>query len=55
MHWSVAGAVVIVALICKFFGKGLISNAAVLIGIIAGYILAFAQGMVNFAPVAKAS
>ena len=55
MHWSVAGIVVIVALICKFFGRGLISNAAVLIGIIAGYLLAFAQGMVNFAPVAKAS
>ena len=31
MHWSVAGIVVIVALICKFFGRGLISNAAVLI------------------------
>ena len=55
MHWSVAGSVVVVALICKFFGKGLISNAAVLIGIIAGYLVAFAQGMVNFTPVAKAS
>ena len=55
MHWSVAGIVVVVALICKFFGRGLISNAAVLIGIIAGYLLAFAQGMVNFSPVAKAS
>ena len=55
MHWSVAGAVVIVALACKFFGRGLISNAAVLIGIIAGYLLAYAQGMVSFAPVAKAS
>ena len=55
MHWSVAGIVVVVALICKFFGRGLISNAAVLIGIVAGYLLAFAQGMVNFSPVAKAS
>ena len=55
MHWSVAGTVVIVALLCKFFGRGLISNAAVLIGIIAGYILAYVQGMVNFASVGKAS
>ena len=42
---------IIVALLCKFLSSGLISNAAVLIGIIAGYLLAFANGMVNTAPV----
>ncbi len=55
IHWSVAGTVVVVSLICKFFGKGLISNAAVLIGIIAGYLLAFAMDMVTFDAVSKAS
>ena len=40
MHWSVALTVVVVSLICKFMTKGLISNAAVLIGLIAGYIVA---------------
>ncbi len=54
-HWSVALCVIIVALLCKFLSSGLISNAAVLIGIIAGYLLAFANGMVNFAPVGAAS
>ena len=54
-HWSVALCVIVVALLCKFLSKGLISNAAVLIGIIAGYLLAFANGMVNFGPVGGAS
>ncbi|PCH93892.1 MAG: uracil permease [Rhodobacteraceae bacterium] len=55
MHWSVALTVVIVALLCKFFTKGAISNSAILIGLIAGYILAYTLGMVNFGAVAKAS
>jgi xanthine permease len=55
MHWSVALTVVIVSLVCKFFGKGLVSTAAILIGLIAGYVLAFMLGMVNFGAVAKAS
>ena len=54
-HWSVALTVVIVALLLKFFTKGLISNAAILVGLIAGYLLALVLGMVNFAPVANAS
>lgn len=54
-HWSVALTVVIVALALKFFTKGTLSNAAILVGLIAGYVLAFILGMVNFAPVAKAS
>ncbi|KAG1715180.1 putative purine permease [Nymphon striatum] len=47
-HWSVALTVVIVALLCKFFAKGAVSSAAILIGLVAGYALAFALGMVNF-------
>ena len=35
-HWTVALTVVAVSLACKFMTKGLISNAAVLIGLIAG-------------------
>lgn len=54
-HWSVALTVVIVALLCKFFAKGAVSSAAILIGLVAGYALAFALGMVNFGSVAKAS
>ncbi|MDG1431732.1 MAG: solute carrier family 23 protein, partial [Paracoccaceae bacterium] len=54
-HWAVAGSVVVVALLCKFFTKGLISNAGILIGMIVAYILAYFLGMVNFGAVAKAS
>jgi NCS2 family nucleobase:cation symporter-2 len=55
MHWTVALSVVIVALGLKFFTKGTTSNAAILIGLIVGYLIALAFGMVSFAPVAKAS
>lgn len=52
-HWSVALTVIIVALVLKFFTKGLLSSAAILVGLIAGYILAYMQGMVSFDSVAK--
>ncbi|MDF3415400.1 purine permease [Sulfitobacter sp. M57] len=55
MHWTVALSVVIVALVLKFFTKGTTSSAAILIGLIVGYFVALAFGMVSFAPVAKAS
>ena len=55
MHWSVALSVVIVSLLFKFFTKGTLSNSAILIGLIVGYLLALAFGMVNFSAVGKAS
>lgn len=55
MHWTVALSVVIVALVLKFFTKGIISNAAILIGLVVGYIVAFAFGMVNFGAVSNAA
>ncbi|MFK7744332.1 MAG: uracil-xanthine permease family protein [Roseobacter sp.] len=54
-HWSVALSVVIVALVLKFFTKGMLSNAAILVGLVVGYVLALVLGMVSFAPVANAS
>lgn len=54
-HWSVALTVIIVALGFKFFAKGTLSNAAILIGLIAGYVVALLAGMVNFGPVTNAS
>ncbi|WP_299400886.1 nucleobase:cation symporter-2 family protein [uncultured Roseobacter sp.] len=55
MHWSVALSVVIVALVLKFFTKGTLSNAAILVGLVVGYLLALMLGMVNFSAVANAS
>ena len=54
-HWSVALCVIIIALICKFFGKGAIANGAILVGLLAGYALAYITGMVSFGAVSKAS
>ena len=54
MHWTVALTVIVVALGFKFITKGILSNAAILLGLIAGYLVAFMFGMVNFAAVDKA-
>ena len=55
MHWTVAFTVIVVALGFKFMTKGMLSNAAILFGLIAGYLVAFMFGMVNFSSVGKAS
>ena len=55
MHWTVALTVIVVALGFKFMTKGILSNAAILLGLIAGYLVAFMFGMVNFTAVGKAS
>ena len=54
LHWTVARKVVVVSLACKFMTKGLISNVAILIGLIAGYIVPVFSGMVNFGGVENA-
>lgn len=55
MHWTVALTVIVVALGFKFMTKGMLSNAAILFGLIAGYLVAFMFGMVNFSSVSNAS
>ncbi|MEM7212847.1 MAG: nucleobase:cation symporter-2 family protein, partial [Pseudomonadota bacterium] len=54
-HWSLAIVVIVVALGCTFFTKGLTRTASVLIGLIAGYIVGIAAGMVDFGRVAGAA
>jgi xanthine permease len=54
-HWSVALTVILVTLVVKFKTNGILSNAAILIGLISGYVLAYLLGMVSFGAVAKAS
>ena len=53
-HLLVGTFVIIVILVAKQF-KGAINNASILIGIVAGYILAIMLGMVDFTQVASAS
>ncbi len=53
--WFVALVVIVVTLGVKFFTRGMLSIAAVLIGLIVGYVVAYFMGMVNFANVARAA
>ena len=53
-HWILALVVIVVTLVIKFFVKGFLSSAAVLMGILAGYIVAVLMGLVNFGGVARA-
>lgn len=55
LSWSMALVVIIVTLGLKFFAKGMLSVAAVLIGLIVGYIFALALGEVSFANVGRAA
>lgn len=55
LNWSIAGVVILVTLILKFFTRGMLSVSAVLIGLIAGYAMAYALGMVNFANIERAA
>ena len=54
-NWFQAFVVILVTLGIKFFSKGFLSVAAVLIGLIAGYVVAFLMGDVNVAGVGRAS
>jgi NCS2 family nucleobase:cation symporter-2 len=54
-RWGLALVVIVVALVLKFFTKGITSSAAILLGLIAGYAIGILTGAVNFGGVAKAS
>ena len=55
LNWSVALLVVVVTLGIKFFTRGMTSIAAVLIGLVVGYIVAYFLGMVSFVNVGRAA
>ncbi len=54
-NWFVASVVILVTLGLKFFARGMVSISAVLIGLVAGYLVAFALGMVNFGNIGRAA
>lgn len=54
-NWSVALVVIVVTLLFKFFARGMWSVSAVLLGLIAGYIVAYFMGMVNFGNIERAA
>ena len=54
-HLTVAFTVFIVAIFFNLRGKGMASAGSILIGIVAGFIVAAALGMVNYGKIASAS
>lgn len=53
--WGPALVVIVVTLALKFFARGLMSVAAILIGLVAGYIVALMMGQVNFGNIGRAA
>lgn len=51
---SVAVAVMLVITFLNRYGKGIFSSAAVIIGLVFGYIIAYPLGMLDFTPIAEA-
>jgi xanthine permease len=54
-NWTPALVVILVTLAVKFFTRGFFAVAAVLVGIIAGYIVAYFMGQVSFANIGRAA
>lgn len=54
-NWSAALVVIGVTLLLKFFTRGMLSVAAVLLGLVAGYLYAALMGNVSFAGVESAA
>ncbi|AFS77731.1 purine permease protein Cpx [Gottschalkia acidurici 9a] len=54
-NWILAAVTLLVVLVCNQFGKGYFKLANILIGILAGYAVALAMGMVSFETVTNAS
>ena len=54
-NWLVAIITLIIVTFLNHYGKGIWKLASILIGIIAGYIVAFCFGMIDFSSVASAS
>ena len=53
-NWLIGALVIVVIVACSAFGKGMVSAAAVLIGIVAGYVVAAVTGYVDFSSIAAA-
>jgi len=54
-QWGLALVVIAVTLVLKFFTRGMLSISAVLLGLLAGYAVAYIAGMVSFSSVSRAA
>lgn len=55
LNISIAMAVLVVTVLLNRYGKGIVSSASVIIGILFGYFLCVPLGLLNFQPVADAA
>ncbi|MDN6297548.1 MAG: purine permease [Halomonas sp.] len=55
MNWAVGGITLLTVLIASQFGKGVIKLSAIIVGIVVGYLLALALGMVDFSSIKNAN
>ena len=53
-HLLIAGTVLVVALLCNIRGKGMVSAASILLGIIAGFVIAALLGEIRWGKIAAA-
>lgn len=54
-YWGVALLTLVVVLVCNMFGKGYLKLAAILVGIIVGYIASLFLGLVDFSGMSAAA
>lgn len=54
-YWAVAVLTLLVVLFCNMFTKGLLKLAAILIGIVVGYIASLAMGLVDLSGISDAA
>lgn len=54
-YWIVGGVVFLITVLLNRYAKGMLKAISLLIGIVFGYLLALAMGMVDFAEVGKAA
>lgn len=52
-NWIVGTTTLLACLLCQVFAKGFLRSLSVLVGLIVGYILACAMGMVNFSGITE--
>ncbi len=54
-YWAVALLTLVIVLVCNMFGKGIVKLAAILIGIIGGYIASLALNLVDLGGISDAA
>lgn len=55
INWAVGGITLVTVLLASQFGKGVIKLSAIIVGIVVGYVISLALGMVDFSSIGEAA